>query len=80
MKDSLAVRFTAGLTMLSGLTATLAPPSLRLKEHPRLFHALVPYEVYHLSNTLSVLLGFLTIYLSLNLFRRKKMPGLSPYS
>lgn len=72
MKDSLAVRFTAGLTMLSGLTATLAPLSLRLKEHPRLFHALVPYEVYHLSNTLSVLLGFLTIYLSLNLFRRKR--------
>ncbi|MBX9941808.1 MAG: phosphatidylglycerol lysyltransferase domain-containing protein [Candidatus Obscuribacterales bacterium] len=72
MKDSLAVRFTAGLTMLSGLTATLAPLSLRLKEHPRLFHALVPYEVYHLSNTLSVLLGFLTLYLSLNLFRRKK--------
>jgi phosphatidylglycerol lysyltransferase len=72
MRDSLAVRFTAGLTMLSGLTATLAPLSLRLKEHPRLFHALVPYEVYHLSNTLSVLLGFLTIYLSLNLFRRKK--------
>lgn len=63
---------TALTTLLSGLAGTFQPLLVRLSQHPKLFNALVPYEAYHLSNNLTIACGYLLIFLSLNLFKRKK--------
>ena len=62
----------ATLTLLSGLAGTWEPLLMRLSNHPRLFNTLVPYELYHLSNSLTIAFGYLLIFLSINLYQRKK--------
>lgn len=60
-------------TFLSGLTATSQPLLVRLNEHhPRLFNILVPFEYYHLSNSLTIAFGYGLLFLSVNLYRRKR--------
>lgn len=66
------VSLVASITLLSGLVGTWQPLLVRLSAHPKLFNSLVPYELYHLSNTLTIAFGYLLIYLSINLFRRKR--------
>lgn len=66
------INLCAAMTLLSGLAGTFQPLTVRLSEHPRLFQMLVPYELYHWSNSLSVLAGYLLIFLSINLFKRKQ--------
>lgn len=62
----------ATITLLSGLAGTWEPLLMRLSSHPRLFNTLVPYELYHLSNTLTLAFGYLLIFLSINLYQRKR--------
>jgi hypothetical protein len=61
----------ATITLLSGLAGTWEPLLMRLSSHPRLFNTLVPYELYHLSNSLTLAFGYLLIFLSINLYQRK---------
>lgn len=62
----------ATITLLSGLAGTWEPLLMRLSSHPRLFNTLVPYELYHLSNSLTLAFGYLLIFLSINLYQRKR--------
>jgi phosphatidylglycerol lysyltransferase len=62
----------ATITLLSGLAGIWEPLLMRLSSHPRLFNTLVPYELYHLSNSLTIAFGYLLIFLSINLYQRKK--------
>jgi phosphatidylglycerol lysyltransferase len=66
------VAVVSSITLISGLIGTWEPLLVRLSSHPRLFNTLVPYELYHLSNTLTIAIGYMLIYLSINLYRRKK--------
>lgn len=66
------VIIVATITLLSGLAGTWEPLLMRLSSHPRLFNTLVPYELYHLSNSLTIAFGYLLIFLSINLYQRKK--------
>jgi phosphatidylglycerol lysyltransferase len=66
------VYLVSTITLLSGLAGTWEPLLMRLSSHPRLFNTLVPYELYHLSNTLTIAFGYLLIFLSVNLYQRKK--------
>ncbi len=66
------VRLIGCLTFLSGLVAAVQPLAARIAAHPRLFSILVPYDSYHLSKSLHVVLGLFLIYLSINLFKRKE--------
>jgi phosphatidylglycerol lysyltransferase len=45
--------------------------SLSFRASPRLFGPVAPFGLYHFSNSLSIPLGFLLIYLSINLFQRR---------
>ncbi|CAN5327195.1 hypothetical protein BH11CYA1_BH11CYA1_21370 [soil metagenome] len=62
----------ATITLLSGLAGTWEPLLMRLSSHPRLFNTLVPYELYHASNSLTIAFGYALIFLSINLYQRKK--------
>ncbi len=66
------VIFVASVTLLSGLAGTWEPLVVRLSQHPRLFNMLVPYEYYHLSNSLTIAFGYMLIFLSINLYQRKR--------
>jgi phosphatidylglycerol lysyltransferase len=60
-------------TFISGLAATCQPLLVRLNEHhPRLFNTLVSFEYYHLSNSLTIAFGYALLFLSLNLYKRKR--------
>ncbi len=72
-KSNWPVWLAAGITLLSGLVGTIQPILVRLSEHhPRLFSVVASYELYHLSKTLTVAIGYLLIFLSINLFSRKR--------
>lgn len=63
----------AVITFLNGLLGVAEPLFQRLAKHPRLFDFVVPYGFYHFSRALSLLFGFILIYLSFNLAARKRM-------
>jgi phosphatidylglycerol lysyltransferase len=67
------VRVVAMVTFLSGLVCVVHPLFIRMAAHPKLFTALVPYSVYHWSRSLTSAFGFMLIYLSLNLLKRKRV-------
>ncbi len=66
------VWLVSGTTFLAGLVGIVQPLLVRFEKHPKLFSALVPYELYHLSKTVEIGFALLLIYLSFNLVRRKR--------
>lgn len=66
------VNLVASFTLISGLVAAIQPLAARLAEHPRLFSVLVTTDYYHFSKSLHVAFGLFLIYLSINLFKRKR--------
>lgn len=66
------VNLVAGLVLLSGLIGTIQPLALRLAQHPKLFAIVISYDYYHFGKSLHVAFGLFLIYLSLNLFKRKR--------
>jgi len=66
------VYLVSACTFLSGLAGTFQPLLVRLSKHPKLFNLIVPYELYHLSGTIALIFGYVLIFLSLNLLRRKR--------
>lgn len=72
-RDTLGVSLLAVAVFISGLVGVVHPLFVRVSAHPRLFEALVPYALYHWSRSLTTAFGFMLIYVSLNLYRRKRM-------
>ncbi|MBP6348654.1 MAG: DUF2156 domain-containing protein [Candidatus Obscuribacter sp.] len=66
------VYLVAVCTFISGLAGTFQPLLVRLSKYPKLFNLVVPYELYHLSGTIALIFGYILIFLSLNLLRRKR--------
>ncbi len=72
----LPVLAIAFITFANGLVGVVEPLFVRLAKHPKLYDFVVPYGVYHWSRALSLLFGFMLIYLSFNLAGRKRMSWL----
>jgi len=66
------VNVIAAFAFLSGLAGTIQPIAARLAQHPKLFSLVIPYDYYHFSKSLHVAFGLFLIYLSFNLFKRKR--------
>ncbi|MBX9688217.1 MAG: phosphatidylglycerol lysyltransferase domain-containing protein [Candidatus Obscuribacterales bacterium] len=60
-------------TFSNGLVGLVEPLFQRLSKHPRIFDMVVPYGIYHWSRSLSLVFGFMLVYLSFNLLARKKV-------
>lgn len=56
----------------SGAIGMVNPLFARVSQHPKLFTVLVPYSVYHWSRSITALVGFCLIYLSFNLWQKKR--------
>ncbi len=70
---NLPIMAISAITFLNGLVGIAEPLFQRLARHPRIFDFVVPYGFYHFSRALSLLFGFILIYLSFNLAARKRM-------
>jgi Uncharacterized conserved protein len=70
------VWLVASLTLLSGLAGSVQPLAARLANHPKLFSLVVPIEYYHWTKSLNVAFGLFLIYLSFNLFKKKRVAWL----
>ena len=71
-KSSWPAWLAAAATLISGLTGTVQPLLVRLSSHPKLFSMVASYQLYHLSKSLTVAFGYMLIFLSVNLFSRKR--------
>ncbi|MDZ4832322.1 MAG: phosphatidylglycerol lysyltransferase domain-containing protein [Candidatus Melainabacteria bacterium] len=71
------VNLVATFTLLSGLIGTIQPLAARMHGHPKIFAAVIPYDYYHFGKSLHVAFGLFLIYLSLNLFKRKRSAWLA---
>lgn len=60
-------------TLANGLFNIFHTLSLRYFQHPYLFGPFLPFGLYHLSRSLSVLLGFVTAYVAFYLFQRRRV-------
>lgn len=67
------VWLVASLTLLSGLAGAVQPLAARLANHPKLFSLVVPIEYYHWTKSINVAFGLFLIYLSFNLFKKKRI-------
>lgn len=66
------VNLVAFFALLSGLIGTIQPLAARLATHPKIFEMVIPYDYYHFGKSLHVAFGLFLIYLSFNLFKRKR--------
>ena len=71
-----SVNLVALAVLFSGLASTIQPLTTRLAAHPKLFSILVPYPYYHFNKSLNTAIGAFLIYLSLNLYKRKRIAWL----
>lgn len=67
------IYLVSGFILLSGLVGTIQPLFARISQHPKFFNILVRYDLFHLSKSLTVIIGYMLIFLSINLIARKKM-------
>lgn len=69
---SFEIKLISILVFSSGIIGMINPLFARISLHPKLFSVLVPYSVYHWSRSVTALAGFCLIYLSFNLWKRKR--------
>jgi phosphatidylglycerol lysyltransferase len=67
------VWLVAGVTFLNGLFNLLHTLLVRFARSPKLFNTLLPYGLHQWSRTLTLVFGFMLIYLSLHLLQRRRV-------
>jgi phosphatidylglycerol lysyltransferase len=67
------VWLTAGVTLMNGLAIIMRVVLTGPNAYPTALARALPFGVHHWGRSLSAVLGFLLVYLSFNLFRRKRM-------
>jgi phosphatidylglycerol lysyltransferase len=67
------VRLSAAAILLIGLVSILLVLLTRFPSHPRLYGVLLPFSVFHIRRTLNLIIGFMLIYLSLQLLQRRRV-------
>ncbi len=73
LKEQGPVWLVAGLTLANGVFSLAQMLLVRFHPSPRLLGEVLPFGVHHWNRTLTVLFGFTLIYLSLNLFERRRV-------
>jgi phosphatidylglycerol lysyltransferase len=63
----------AGTTLVSGLLSILQMLFIRLYEHSYFFNRVLPFGLHYWGRSLTLIFGFMLIYLSLNLFQRRRI-------
>jgi len=61
------------VTFANGLLSILQILLTRFPQHPGLFGFILPFGLFHWSRSLTVVLGFILIYLSFHLFQRRRV-------
>jgi phosphatidylglycerol lysyltransferase len=61
------------VTFANGLLSILQTLFIRFPQHPRLFGFILPFGLFHWSRSLSVVLGFILIYLSFQLSQHRRV-------
>ena len=67
------VWLVAGATFANGVINIVIILSHRVSRSPQFFNMLLPFGVHHWSRTLTLVSGFMLIYLSLHLFQRRRV-------
>jgi phosphatidylglycerol lysyltransferase len=64
---------TAAVTLINGVAVIVRVLTTEPRAYPTFFSSALPFGIHHWGRSLTAVLGFLLIYLSFNLFRRKRM-------
>ena len=72
-EGDLLIGLVAGVTLANGLSSIGQALLSRFADQPRLFSVLLPFGVHHWARSSSLAFGFLLAYLSLHLFRRRRI-------
>jgi len=73
IKENWPVWLVAGTTFLSGTLSILQMVFARLQGSTRFFTYVLPFGLHNWGRSLTLLFGFVLIYLSLNLFERRRV-------
>jgi len=73
LKANWSVWLVSLATLANGLFDIFQALSLRYYQHPNVIGLFLPFGLYHLSRSLTVLLGFVMAYLAFYLFRRRRV-------
>jgi hypothetical protein len=66
------VWLVAGAALANGLLGIVSVLVVRLHERPALFNVPLPFGLYHWSRSLTLLFGFVLVYLSFHLLQRRR--------
>ena len=72
-KQDWPIWVVSSITLANGVLSIVSLLAVRFQEHPQLFHILLPFGLHQLSRSLTLIFGFMLIYLSLHLFHRKRV-------
>ena len=73
VKENWLIWLVAGTTFLSGVLSILQMLFVRLQGHSQLFTYVLPFGLHYWGQSLTLIFGFMLIYLSLNLFQRRRV-------
>lgn len=72
-KQDWPIWVVSSITLANGVLSIVSILTVRFQEHPQLFHILLPFGLHQLSRSLTLILGFMLVYLSVHLFHRKRV-------
>lgn len=72
-KEDWAIWVVSSITLAIGVLSIISILAVRFQEQPQLFHILLPFGLHLVSRSLTLVLGFMLVYLSLHLFHRKRV-------
>jgi phosphatidylglycerol lysyltransferase len=72
-KRNWPVWLVAGVTLINGLLEIISVLAVHSPERPELFTAPLPFGIYQGSRLLTLVFGFVLIYLSFHLFQRRRV-------
>jgi phosphatidylglycerol lysyltransferase len=73
VKENWPIWLVAGTTLLSGALSTLQMLFVHLQGHSRFLSYMLPFGLHYWGRSLTLIFGFMLIYLSLNLFQRRQV-------
>jgi phosphatidylglycerol lysyltransferase len=72
-KQDWPIWVVSSITLANGVLSIVSILAVRFQEHPQLFHILLPFGLHQLSRSLTLIFGFMLVYLSIHLFHRKRV-------
>lgn len=72
LKADWPIWLVATATLANGLLGVLSVLLIRFRDQPKLLSAPLPFGLYHWSRSLTLVFGFVLLYLSVHLFQRRR--------